>query len=55
MLRRLAALRAPVDAFFDSVMVMVDDAARRRNRLALLGRLRRMFLEVADVSLLQNA
>src|SRR6201999_1814748 len=34
-LRALAALRAPVDAFFDGVMVMVDDAAKRKNRLAL--------------------
>jgi len=49
-LRRLAALRAPVDRFFDTVMVMADDAARRNNRLLLLGRLRRMFLHVADIS-----
>jgi glycyl-tRNA synthetase beta chain len=54
-LRALAALRAPVDAFFDGVMVMADDAAKRRNRLALLGGLRRMFLQVADISVLQNA
>jgi glycyl-tRNA synthetase beta chain len=54
-LRALAALRAPVDAFFDGVMVMVDDEAKRRNRLALLGGLRRMFLQVADISVLQNA
>ena len=51
-LRRLAALRAPVDAFFDAVMVMSDDPAKRSNRLALLGRLRAMFLHVADISLL---
>jgi len=51
-LRRLAALRAPVDRFFDNVMVMADDAAKRRNRLILLSRLRRMFLHVADISLL---
>ena len=51
-LRRLAALRAPVDAFFDTVMVMSDDPAKRGNRLALLGRLRAMFLHVADISLL---
>ena len=54
-LRRLAALRVPVDAFFDQVMVMSDDAAKRRNRLALLGRLRAMFLHVADISLLPAA
>jgi len=35
-------------------MVMADDAAKRRNRLALLGGLRRMFLQVADISLLQQ-
>jgi glycyl-tRNA synthetase beta chain len=51
-LRRLAALRAPVDRFFDSVMVMADDATKRTNRLVLLSRLRRMFLHVADISLL---
>jgi len=55
MLRTLAALRAPVDRYFDEVMVMVDDAAKRQNRLVLLGGLRRMFLHVADISLLQNA
>jgi glycyl-tRNA synthetase beta chain len=55
MLRTLAALRAPVDRYFDDVMVMVDDAAKRRNRLILLGGLRRMFLHVADISLLQSA
>ena len=54
-LRTLAALRAPVDRYFDEVMVMVDDAAKRQNRLVLLAGLRRMFLHVADISLLQNA
>ena len=51
-LRRLALLRSPVDRFFDSVMVMDDDATRRSNRLALLVHLRNMFLHVADISLL---
>jgi glycyl-tRNA synthetase beta chain len=51
-LRRLAALRGPVDRFFDGVMVMVDDTAKRNNRLVLLSQLRRMFLHVADISLL---
>ena len=55
MLRTLAALRAPVDRYFDEVMVMVEDVAKRQNRLVLLGGLRRMFLHVADISLLQNA
>jgi glycyl-tRNA synthetase beta chain len=54
-LRELAALREPVDKFFDGVMVMVDDAAKRANRLALLTRLRRMFLDVADISLLPGS
>jgi glycyl-tRNA synthetase beta chain len=51
-LKRLAGLRAPVDEFFDKVMVMADDAALRRNRLALLKRLSDRFLAVADISLL---
>jgi glycyl-tRNA synthetase beta chain len=46
----LAALREPVDAFFDQVMVMADDDAIRRNRLALLASLQALFLEVADIS-----
>jgi glycyl-tRNA synthetase beta chain len=54
-LRALAALRAPIDAFFDGVMVMIDDAPKRQNRLALLAGLRRMFLRVADISVLQNS
>jgi glycyl-tRNA synthetase beta chain len=54
MLRTLATLREPVDAFFDGVMVMVEDVAKRGNRLALLAGLRRMFLDVADISLLQQ-
>lgn len=48
----LAELRQPVDVFFESVMVMTDDQARRDNRLALLGRLRHLFLQVADIALL---
>ena len=48
----LAALREPVDAFFDDVMVNVEDAQLRDNRLNLLKRLRDLFLEVADISLL---
>jgi glycyl-tRNA synthetase beta chain len=49
-LERLAGLRDAVDLFFDSVMVMTDDDALRRNRLALLADLRGLFLEVADIS-----
>ena len=50
MLAMLAGLREPVDAFFDQVMVMADDAAVRENRLALLSFLRELFLNVADIS-----
>jgi len=49
-LGRLAALREPVDAFFDKVMVMADDEVLRNNRLAMLARLRGLFLQVADIS-----
>lgn len=52
-LKLLAGLRDPLDRFFDEVMVMVDDPALRDNRLALLARLSRLFLQVADVSQLQ--
>ncbi|HHQ15106.1 MAG TPA: glycine--tRNA ligase subunit beta [Chromatiales bacterium] len=51
-LEALAKLREPVDAFFDSVMVMTEDTQRRRNRLALLTQLRNLFLDVADLSLI---
>jgi len=49
----LAALREPVDAFFDGVMVMAEDEAVRINRLTLLSKLRELFLQVADISVLQ--
>ena len=55
LLRLLAGLREPVDAYFNSVMVMADDPALRANRLALLGRLRNVFLHVADISMLPNS
>ncbi|GGY61011.1 glycine--tRNA ligase subunit beta [Marinobacter zhanjiangensis] len=54
-LSSLASLRAPVDAFFDEVMVMADDEAVRNNRLSLLNRLRNLFLRVADISLLPGS
>ncbi|MBS3804394.1 MAG: glycine--tRNA ligase subunit beta [Oleiphilaceae bacterium] len=54
-LSSLASLREPVDRFFDEVMVMADDEAVRQNRLALLNQLRNLFLQVADISLLQGA
>jgi glycyl-tRNA synthetase beta chain len=53
-LRTLAALQAPVDTFFEKVMVMCDEMALRNNRLALLNALSELFLEVADISLLQG-
>lgn len=49
-LSALAPLREPVDRFFDEVMVMTDDAALQKNRLALLASLRDRFLEIADIS-----
>jgi len=49
-LKALAALKAPVDAFFDDVMVNAEDAALRANRLALLGRLHAAMNRVADLS-----
>ena len=51
-LTSLASLQAPVDKFFDDVMVMVDDDALRNNRLNLLRELRELFLRIADISLL---
>ena len=51
-LTRLAALREPVDAFFEAVMINAEDANVRANRYALLARLRGLFLGVADISLL---
>lgn len=47
-LAALATLREPIDVFFDQVMVMVETAALRENRLLLLSALRQLFCEVAD-------
>jgi glycyl-tRNA synthetase beta chain len=52
-LKALARLRPAVDAFFEHVMVMAEDPAVRRQRLALLADLRRRFIAIADISLLQ--
>lgn len=49
-LQVLAALKAPVDAFFDKVMVNAEDAALKANRLALLNQLHRTMNRVADLS-----
>jgi glycyl-tRNA synthetase beta chain len=48
----LSRLKGPVDAFFDSVMVMAEDPALRVNRLALLARLKALFDRIADLSVL---
>lgn len=52
-LDKLANLRQPVDAFFDNVMVNAEDQKLRQNRLAILSTLQGLFLQVADISLLQ--
>lgn len=52
-LTHLSELKEPVDAFFEHVMVNADDDKVRINRLNLLFRLRQLFLEIADISLLQ--
>jgi glycyl-tRNA synthetase beta chain len=52
-LAHLAGMRDVIDSFFDQVMVNADDSAVRFNRLALLQQLRELFLQVADISVLQ--
>ena len=52
-LDKLANLRAPVDSFFDNVMVNAEDPALRQNRLAILNTLQGLFLQVADISVIQ--
>jgi glycyl-tRNA synthetase beta chain len=49
-LKSFAVLKQPVDAFFDSVMVMVKEDELRKNRLALLSDLRQAMNRVADIS-----
>ena len=51
----LAGLRDDVDRFFDTVKVMDDDERLRGNRLALLARIGALFMETADISVLQPA
>ena len=51
-LKSIVGVKAPVDLFFDDVMVMVDDAKLRDNRLALLGQVAGLFGEVADFTLI---
>lgn len=52
-LSELSALKAPIDSFFDSVMVMADDESVKINRLTLLNEIRNSFFNIADISLLQ--
>ncbi|MBA6255186.1 MULTISPECIES: glycine--tRNA ligase subunit beta [unclassified Colwellia] len=52
-LTELACLKAPIDNFFDNVMVMADDEAVKTNRLTLLNEIRNSFFAIADVALLQ--
>lgn len=52
-LKKLAALKDPVDQFFDDVMVMADDEALKNNRIALLNQISELFLQAADLSRLQ--
>jgi glycyl-tRNA synthetase beta chain len=49
-LTRLAQLQAPVDTFFDDVLVNAENPAVRANRLALLGRLKAQFMAIADIA-----
>ena len=51
-LTRLAQLQAPIDTFFDAVMVMADDPALRANRIALLARIKARFDAIAEIALL---
>ena len=53
-LSELAVLRSPIDAFFDNVMVMADDSNLRTNRLRMLQLFRNLFMQVADISVLQH-
>lgn len=52
-LTELAELRTTIDAFFDNVMVMTDDAEIKGNRIAMLNKLANMFMQAADISRLQ--
>ncbi len=49
----MALLQAPLDEFFDAVMVNIEDTDLRENRQALLNQIRLLFLQIADISFLQ--
>lgn len=51
-LNQLSAMKDPLDAFFDKVMIMADDQAVKNNRIALASHVRKLFLSVADISVL---
>jgi len=53
-LSKLAELRKVIDNFFDNVMVLCDESELKKNRLALLSNLNSLFLEIADISKLQD-
>ena len=53
-LSQLSHLKIPIDAFFDKVMVMTEDPAKRANRLALLNRLHHLLTQVADIAHLSH-
>ena len=50
---KMALLQAPLDDFFDKVMVNTDDIKLKENRQALLNQIRKLFLQIADISFLQ--
>lgn len=51
-LTELAALQAPIDEFFENVMVNAEDETVKANRYAILGRLQGLFMHTADISVL---
>ena len=50
----MAALRGPIDAFFDAVQVNAENQIVRRNRLNLLSRIRQTVLQVADLTRIEG-
>ena len=53
-LNLMASLRGKVDQFFEEVMVLTENCELRRNRLRLLSSISRMFLQVADISMIRQ-
>ena len=49
---QLSSLKDSLDSFFDKVMIMADDEAVKANRIALVSHIRKQFLSVADISVL---